>query len=330
MRPEKRVLVIVVAGDHGFAGAFNANIFKAAFQFSTPTAAKKSMSRPSAARRRDQFRRRYPAAVYSERQVRSADHQMTERSERKGASKLSATIHMLVKLKPSASSNWPRFIWRYVHEEIDAAYIVYNEFKSVISQRLVAERLLPIIEIGKPTLPLRSSRLKQNAKRGRGGALGGHRDRSKPTLQRPTRNRRSSAPQKSTTSTRSRTKSFSTACCRSTFHAMLFTPWRIRCRGTCGPYDRNGLGDQQCNGHDRRLHAADEPPAPGGDYQGNHRDCERRGCVVAGKLSVVSLARLRIGFEATVLAVEKSKQGRYGLQQSQKRLARMKMMTAAS
>jgi F-type H+-transporting ATPase subunit gamma len=36
-----------------------------------------------------------------------------------------------------------------VHEEIDAVYIVYNEFKSVISQRLVVERLLPLIEIGK-------------------------------------------------------------------------------------------------------------------------------------------------------------------------------------
>jgi F-type H+-transporting ATPase subunit gamma len=39
-----------------------------------------------------------------------------------------------------------------VHEEIDAAYIVYNEFKSVISQRLVVERLLPILEIGKPQI----------------------------------------------------------------------------------------------------------------------------------------------------------------------------------
>ena len=34
-------------------------------------------------------------------------------------------------------------ISRYMHEEIDAAYIVYNEFKSVIAQRLVVEQLLP-------------------------------------------------------------------------------------------------------------------------------------------------------------------------------------------
>ena len=32
-RPEKRVLLIIVSGDKGFAGAFNANILKTAFQF---------------------------------------------------------------------------------------------------------------------------------------------------------------------------------------------------------------------------------------------------------------------------------------------------------
>jgi F-type H+-transporting ATPase subunit gamma len=37
-----------------------------------------------------------------------------------------------------------------VHDEIDACYIVYNEFKSVISQRLVVEQLLPLIKIGSP------------------------------------------------------------------------------------------------------------------------------------------------------------------------------------
>ena len=32
-REEKRVLLIVISGDKGFAGAFNANILKTAFQF---------------------------------------------------------------------------------------------------------------------------------------------------------------------------------------------------------------------------------------------------------------------------------------------------------
>jgi len=36
----------------------------------------------------------------------------------------------------------------YTRGEIDGVYILFNEFKSVIAQRLVAERLLPIKEIG--------------------------------------------------------------------------------------------------------------------------------------------------------------------------------------
>ena len=41
-----------------------------------------------------------------------------------------------------------RVIQRYTDEEIDAVYIVFNEFKSVIAQRLVVEKILPIEQIG--------------------------------------------------------------------------------------------------------------------------------------------------------------------------------------
>ena len=37
---------------------------------------------------------------------------------------------------------------RYERAEIDSVYIVYNEFKSVISQRVVVEKLLPIRKLG--------------------------------------------------------------------------------------------------------------------------------------------------------------------------------------
>jgi F-type H+-transporting ATPase subunit gamma len=39
-------------------------------------------------------------------------------------------------------------IERYERAEIDAVYVVYNEFKSVISQRVVVEKLLPIRKLG--------------------------------------------------------------------------------------------------------------------------------------------------------------------------------------
>jgi F-type H+-transporting ATPase subunit gamma len=37
---------------------------------------------------------------------------------------------------------------RYASEETDAVYLVFNEFQSVISQRIVVERILPILEVG--------------------------------------------------------------------------------------------------------------------------------------------------------------------------------------
>ncbi len=39
---------------------------------------------------------------------------------------------------------------RYERGEIDAVYLVYNEFKSVIAQRVVVEKLLPIRKLGSP------------------------------------------------------------------------------------------------------------------------------------------------------------------------------------
>jgi F-type H+-transporting ATPase subunit gamma len=60
---------------------------------------------------------------------------------------------MLLKLEASRVHELAQsVISRYVSEEIDAAYIVYNEFKSVIAQRLVVEKLLPLMKIGIPQI----------------------------------------------------------------------------------------------------------------------------------------------------------------------------------
>ena len=53
-REEKNVLLIVVSGDKGFAGAFNSNIIKAANRFiaaQNGEQGRESISKPSAARR---------------------------------------------------------------------------------------------------------------------------------------------------------------------------------------------------------------------------------------------------------------------------------------
>jgi F-type H+-transporting ATPase subunit gamma len=42
-----------------------------------------------------------------------------------------------------------KIIKRYCREEIDGVYLVFNEFKSVISQRVIVQRILPVQEIGR-------------------------------------------------------------------------------------------------------------------------------------------------------------------------------------
>ncbi len=149
-RPEKRVLLIVVSGDKGFAGAFNANILKAAYQFIGGNPDKEIDIEAVGRKSRDQLRRRYPVAAYSE-QTDEEGHTRQVRSPRKGPVELTGDHPgLLVKLEISRVEAMARnIIARYVHEEIDAAYIVYNEFKSVISQRVVVEKVLPLIEVGK-------------------------------------------------------------------------------------------------------------------------------------------------------------------------------------
>ena len=152
-RPEKNVLLVVITGDKGFAGAFNSNIVKAAAEF--------LLKRPELGldieaigrKGRDLVRRRFPTATYEE-----AGH--AEQEDASPTRKREAHVEvtgdhpgMLQNLVFESIDELGRSISeRYIREEIDAAYIVYNEFKSVLAQRVVVEKILPIIEIGKQQL----------------------------------------------------------------------------------------------------------------------------------------------------------------------------------
>jgi F-type H+-transporting ATPase subunit gamma len=146
------VLLIVISGDKGFAGAFNANILKTAFQFISGNSVREIDIEAVGRKGRDQMRRRYPAAVYTEQT--DANGNKVRIRERKAPVEVSGDHPgMLLKLEVNRVFELAQgVIARYVNEEIDAAYIVYNEFKSVIAQRLVVERLLPILKIGIPQI----------------------------------------------------------------------------------------------------------------------------------------------------------------------------------
>jgi F-type H+-transporting ATPase subunit gamma len=153
-RPEKKVLVVVVSGEGGFAGAFNANIVKAATNFIAEHKGQQIDIEAIGRKGRDILRRRYPSVQYVEAQKKDEHEKHAPRGERKRVAEIEITddhYHgILHKLSfERVSELGAEIVSLYSKEEIDAAYVVYNEFKSVIQQRVVVEKILPIVELGK-------------------------------------------------------------------------------------------------------------------------------------------------------------------------------------
>ncbi|WP_263411329.1 F0F1 ATP synthase subunit gamma [Terriglobus tenax] len=154
-REEKNVLVVVVAGDKGFAGAFNSNIVRAASNFIRERAARGQNVdvEPVGRKAKDAFRRLYPQAVY-ERTTEKYDNELSTHHEiirhRKAQVELTGE-HELVLARldlTSVHAMVHEIIARFERAEIDSVYVVFNEFKSVIAQRVVVEKLLPIAKLG--------------------------------------------------------------------------------------------------------------------------------------------------------------------------------------
>jgi F-type H+-transporting ATPase subunit gamma len=157
-RPEKNALVVVVSGEGGFAGAFNANIVKSATNFIAARPDLQIDIEALGRKGRDILRRRYPAAEYVE--ARKQDEQGEGRAylgERKRSNPVEMMDDHYRNILLKVTFDEVRELGReivslYTHEEIDAVYVVYNEFRSVIQQRVVVQKILPIIEIGKPEI----------------------------------------------------------------------------------------------------------------------------------------------------------------------------------
>jgi F-type H+-transporting ATPase subunit gamma len=121
-REPKHVMLVVLTSDRGLAGAFNSSVSKAAYRkYQELTAEGCEVTVATIGRKGgDYFRRRNVASV------KSFSNIWEQLSYRK-AEQIGDEI---VKL--------------YVGRDLDAVYLCYNEFKSAISQKVVAERVLPI------------------------------------------------------------------------------------------------------------------------------------------------------------------------------------------
>jgi F-type H+-transporting ATPase subunit gamma len=175
-REEKNILLIIVTGDKGLAGAFNANITKAAARFLESKTGKNVDIEAVGRKGRDFLRRRYPSAKVQTQTLAELAESVeaeSEASERAGATQITGEhVGILGKVEfAQASALAENVIARYCREEIDAVYVVFNEFKSVIAQRLIVEQVLPIEQIGAQTVRLVEEMTEEEKKRAKEAAV---------------------------------------------------------------------------------------------------------------------------------------------------------------
>ena len=139
-REENTLLMLVVTGDRGLAGAFNTNILKTTLNFLATKSGKNVDIETIGRKGRDFLRRRFPYLT----EAPSGDGRVGP------IEIVGEKVGIFGKLTyEDAEEIAERVIERYTKGEIDAVYIAFNEFKSVISQRLVVEQMLPIRQIGR-------------------------------------------------------------------------------------------------------------------------------------------------------------------------------------
>jgi F-type H+-transporting ATPase subunit gamma len=117
-RPENKVLLVVITGDKGLAGAFNANVLRRAAEAvgRLPGVELLLLGRKGA----DFYKRRsYPI--------------------RKSYTTLFSNVTV-----DQATEIATDLIQAYTEKQYDAVYVIYNQFKSLMAQELTVETLLPI------------------------------------------------------------------------------------------------------------------------------------------------------------------------------------------
>ena len=122
-RPEERILVIVLSGERGLAGAFNTNILKQAADFFRSKQGKKIVAIPIGKKGRDALRKA-------------------------GMEFAGEYVNVLARVDLGIAREVATLVTGlYAKEEVDAVYTVFSEFKNVLAPLLVTEKLLPIEKI---------------------------------------------------------------------------------------------------------------------------------------------------------------------------------------
>jgi len=130
-RPVEKVLVVLVTADKGLCGAFNTNLIRAMENYLAEHRGRKVSMIAVGRKGRDFFRKRQVEII--------ADHvSIFSRLQFSHAQEIAAKIVDL-----------------YTRQAVDAVDFIYNESKTVLTQRLTVERHLPI----KPVTPVEGEAL---------------------------------------------------------------------------------------------------------------------------------------------------------------------------
>jgi F-type H+-transporting ATPase subunit gamma len=135
-KPSGRTLLIVITADRGLCGSFNTNVIKGASQFITEQDANpgREIALALVGRKgRDFFRRRGFDVRYEE-------VGLFQNVQWSHARAIATTA-----------------IKEFTQGDAQAVYLVYNEFRSIMVQRVVVERLLPIPRLAGPEIGSDSS-----------------------------------------------------------------------------------------------------------------------------------------------------------------------------
>jgi F-type H+-transporting ATPase subunit gamma len=119
-RPEKNILAIVLSGERGLAGAFNTNILRKANEFFRANGGKQILTIPVGKKGRDALKKAGFAFAGEFVNVLARVEFKTAREIGNLATKL------------------------YAAGDVDAVYIIFSEFKTVMAPNLALEKLLPI------------------------------------------------------------------------------------------------------------------------------------------------------------------------------------------
>ena len=119
-RPERRVQLVLLSSDRGLAGAFNSNLIKGAQKFEEDHGGAEVLMEVIGRKGRDFFRKR-AAAITGEHLG------ISEKAAYSDAAGIARVVSE-----------------RFAGGEVDAVYLLYNEFRSILSQRLTVTRILPV------------------------------------------------------------------------------------------------------------------------------------------------------------------------------------------